>query len=53
MPRRSLKSVCDEIKKFRRLGGYDLMQVKTMELGWEENHGMGFKTLALRTLQGI
>jgi hypothetical protein len=29
------------------------MHVKTRELDWKENHGMGFETLALRTLQEI
>jgi hypothetical protein len=34
-----LQSICDEIIAFQRTGRYDLMYMKTKELGWKENHG--------------
>jgi hypothetical protein len=35
-----LESICDEIIEFQRTGSYDLMYMKTKELGWKENHGI-------------
>jgi hypothetical protein len=35
-----LESICDEIIEFQRTGRYDLMHMKTKELGWKENHGI-------------
>jgi hypothetical protein len=35
-----LESVCDEIIEFQRTGRYDLMYMKTKELGWKENRGI-------------
>jgi hypothetical protein len=35
-----LESICDEIIKFQRTGRYDLMYMKTKELGWKENQGI-------------
>jgi hypothetical protein len=35
-----LESICDEIIEFQRTGRYDLMYMKTKELGWKENHGI-------------
>jgi hypothetical protein len=35
-----LESICDEIIEFQRTGRYDLMYIKTKELGWKENHGI-------------
>jgi hypothetical protein len=35
-----LESICDEMIEFQRTGLYDLMYMKTKELGWKENHGM-------------
>jgi hypothetical protein len=35
-----LESICDEIIEFQRIGRYDLMYMKTKELGWKENHGI-------------
>jgi hypothetical protein len=35
-----LDSICDEIIEFQRTGSYDLMYMKTKELGWKENHGI-------------
>jgi hypothetical protein len=34
-----LESICDIIE-FQRTGRYDLMYMKTKELGWKENHGI-------------
>jgi hypothetical protein len=33
-----LKSICEEIIEYQRTGRYDLMYMKTKELGWKENH---------------
>jgi hypothetical protein len=33
-----LESICDDIIEFQRTGRYDLMYMKTKELGWKENH---------------
>jgi hypothetical protein len=35
-----MESICDEIIEFQRTGLYDLMYMKTKELGWKENHGI-------------
>jgi hypothetical protein len=35
-----LENTCDEIIEFQRTGHYDLMYMKTKELGWKENHGI-------------
>jgi hypothetical protein len=35
-----LESICDEIIEFQRTGHYDLMYMKTKELGWKENRGI-------------
>jgi hypothetical protein len=35
-----LESICNEIIEFQRTGHYDLMYMKTKELGWKENHGI-------------
>jgi len=35
-----LKNICNEIMKFQRTGRYDLMYMKTKELGWKENQGI-------------
>jgi hypothetical protein len=35
-----LESLCKEIIEFQRTGCYDLMYMKTKELGWKENHGI-------------
>jgi hypothetical protein len=32
--------MCDEIMEFQRTGRYDLMYMKTKELGWKENNGV-------------
>jgi hypothetical protein len=35
-----LENICDEIIEFQKTGRYDLMHIKTKELGWKENHGI-------------
>jgi hypothetical protein len=35
-----LENICDKIMEFQRIGHYDLMYMKTKELGWKENHGI-------------
>jgi hypothetical protein len=35
-----LENKCDEITEFQRRGRYDLICMKTTELGWKENHGI-------------
>ncbi|PNF17035.1 hypothetical protein B7P43_G00839, partial [Cryptotermes secundus] len=35
-----LEKICNEIMEFQRTGRYDLMYMKTKELGWKENHGI-------------
>jgi hypothetical protein len=35
-----LEKICNEIIEFQRTGRYDLMYMKTKELGWTENHGI-------------
>ncbi|PNF31033.1 hypothetical protein B7P43_G17897 [Cryptotermes secundus] len=35
-----LEKICNEIIEFQRTGRYDLMYMKTKELGWKENHGI-------------
>jgi len=35
-----LKNICKEIMEFQRTGRYDLMYMKTKELGWKENQGI-------------
>ena len=35
-----LENICNEITEFQRTGGYDLMYMKTKELGWKENQGI-------------
>jgi hypothetical protein len=35
-----LESICYEIIEFKKTERYDLMYMKTKELGWKENHGI-------------
>jgi hypothetical protein len=35
-----LENICDEIMEFQRIRRYDLMYMKTKELGWKENQGI-------------
>ena len=35
-----LENKCNEIIEFQRKGSYDLMYMKTKELGWNETHGI-------------
>jgi len=46
-----LENACTEIMEFHRKGRYDLMYMKTKELGWKETQG--FKILASKTPRGI
>jgi hypothetical protein len=45
-----LESLCDEIIEFQRTGRYDLMHMKTTELGWKENHGI--QNIGIEDCQG-
>ena len=39
MPKRNIfENICDEIMEFQGTGCYDLMYMKTKELGWKETH---------------
>jgi hypothetical protein len=46
-----LESICDEIIEFQRTGRYDLMYMKTNELGWKQNHGI--QIIGIEDSQGI
>jgi hypothetical protein len=46
-----LESVCDEIIGFQRPERYDVMYMKTKELGWKENHGI--QNIGIEDSQGI
>jgi hypothetical protein len=46
-----LDSICDEIIEFQRTKRFNLMYMKTKELGWKENHRI--QILASKTLMGI
>jgi len=46
-----LENICNESIEFQRTGRYDLMYMKTKELGWNETKG--FKVLASKTPRGI
>jgi hypothetical protein len=35
-----LENICNEITEFQRIGRYDLMYMKTKELGWKETEGI-------------
>ena len=35
-----LENICNEIMEFQRTGRYDLMYMKTKELGWKETQGI-------------
>jgi len=35
-----LENICKEIVEFQRTGRYDLMYMKTKELGWQETQGI-------------
>ena len=45
-----LKNICNEIMEFQRRGRYDLMYMKTKELGWKENQGI--QNIGLEDSQG-
>jgi hypothetical protein len=35
-----LENICNAIMEFQRTGRYDLMYMKTKELGWQETQGI-------------
>jgi hypothetical protein len=35
-----LENVCNEIKEYKKTGRYDLMYMKTKELGWKDTQGI-------------
>ena len=35
-----LENICNEVIEFQRTGRYDLMYMKTKELGWNETQGI-------------
>ena len=45
-----LKNICKEIMEFQRTGHYDLMCMKTKELGWKENQGI--QNIGIKDSQG-
>jgi hypothetical protein len=46
----NLENICDEIMEFQRTWHYDLMYIKTKELGWKENQGI--QNIGIEVLQG-
>ena len=45
-----LENTCTEIIEFHRTGCYDLMYMKTKELGWKENQGI--RNIGIEDSQG-
>ena len=45
-----LENICNEIMEFKRTGCYDLMYMKTEELGWKETQGI--QNIGLKDSQG-
>jgi len=45
-----LENICNEIMEFQRTGHYDLMYMKTKELGWNETQGI--QGIAIEDSQG-
>jgi hypothetical protein len=45
-----LESMCNEIIEFQRTVRYDLMYMKTKEVGWKENHGI--QNIGIKDSQG-
>jgi hypothetical protein len=50
MPKRYLENICKEIMEFHRTGHYDLMYMKTKELGWKETQGI--QNIGIKGSQG-
>ena len=44
-----LENTCTEFMEFHRTGHYDLMYLKTKELGWKETQGIKNTRLRLQT----
>jgi hypothetical protein len=47
-----IEIICDEIIEFPRTGHYDLMYMKTKELGWKQNHGIQNIGIKIEDSQG-
>jgi hypothetical protein len=45
-----LENMCDEIMEFQKTGCYDLMYMKTKELGWKETQGI--QNIGIENSQG-
>jgi hypothetical protein len=45
-----LENICNEITVFQRTGRYDLMYMKTKELGWRETQGI--RNIGIEDSQG-
>ena len=45
-----LENICNEIIEFQRTGRYDLMYMKTKELGWNETQGI--QSIGIEDSQG-
>ena len=46
-----LENICSEIMEYQRTGRYDLMYMKTKELGWKET--LGIQNSGIEDSQGI
>jgi type I site-specific restriction endonuclease len=46
-----LENICNEIMEFQRTGEYDMMYMKTKELGWKETQGI--QSIGTKTPKGI
>jgi len=46
-----LENMCNEIMEFQRTGRYDLVYMKTKELGWKETQGI--QILVSKTLKEV
>jgi hypothetical protein len=45
-----LENICNKIMEFQRMGCYDLMYMKTKELGWKETQGI--QNIGIKDSQG-
>jgi len=45
-----LENICNEIMEFQRTGRYDLIYMKTKELGWKE--AQGIQNIGIKDSQG-
>jgi hypothetical protein len=49
--KKNLENICNENIEFQRTGRYDLMYMKTKELGWKDTQG--FQSIGMKTPKGI